>query len=119
MRIAIVGNFGLTGKQTMAARAMPLAEALAARGHSVRVCLPIRCESDRRGPRERNGLQLRYADAMPRLGLLDLADHLVVHAVADGDRQHGHLLVDQRNRAVFHFACRVTFSVDIGNLFEF
>ncbi len=73
MRIAIVGNFGLTGKQTMAVRALPLAEALAARGHLVCMALPIRREGDRHGPRERNGVQLRYAGRAPAIpGLVEL-----------------------------------------------
>ncbi|HEX5416810.1 MAG TPA: glycosyltransferase family 4 protein [Chloroflexota bacterium] len=40
MRIAIVGNFGLTYKATMAARALPLARELAERGHRVALFLP-------------------------------------------------------------------------------
>lgn len=67
MRIAIVGNFGLTGKQTMAVRALPLAEALSARGHEVCVALPVRRASDEGGPQQRNGVRLRYAGRGPRL----------------------------------------------------
>ncbi|MHB0870978.1 MAG: glycosyltransferase [Chloroflexota bacterium] len=70
MRIAIVGNFGLTGKQTMAMRALPLAEALAARGHAVCLALPIRQHGDEGGPRERNGVRIDYAGRGPRLPLL-------------------------------------------------
>jgi glycosyltransferase involved in cell wall biosynthesis len=40
MRIAIVGNFGLGYKGTMAARALPIAAELAARGHQVAAFLP-------------------------------------------------------------------------------
>ncbi len=40
MRIAVVGNFGLGYKGTMAARALPLAEQLAGRGHTVAVIVP-------------------------------------------------------------------------------
>ena len=40
MRIAILGNFGLTYKATMAARALPLAQELAERGHEVAMFLP-------------------------------------------------------------------------------
>lgn len=39
-RVVMVGNFGLTRKGTMRARALPLARALARRGHSVTVFLP-------------------------------------------------------------------------------
>jgi glycosyltransferase involved in cell wall biosynthesis len=40
MRIAMIGPFGLRPKGTMAARALPLAHALAARGHAVTLVLP-------------------------------------------------------------------------------
>ncbi len=40
MRIALVGPFGLKPKGTMAVRALPLARALAARGHTVAMFLP-------------------------------------------------------------------------------
>lgn len=40
MRIAFVGPFGLRPKGTMAARALPLAKALVARGHTVALFLP-------------------------------------------------------------------------------
>jgi len=40
MRIVLIGPFGLRPKMTMAHRALPLARALAARGHAVRVVLP-------------------------------------------------------------------------------
>ena len=40
MRIAFVGPFGLRPKGTMAVRALPLARALIARGHAVRMILP-------------------------------------------------------------------------------
>jgi glycosyltransferase involved in cell wall biosynthesis len=40
MRIAMIGPFGLRPKGTMSARALPLARALVARGHAVRVILP-------------------------------------------------------------------------------
>jgi glycosyltransferase involved in cell wall biosynthesis len=40
MRIAMIGPFGLRPKGTMSVRALPLARALAARGHAVRMILP-------------------------------------------------------------------------------
>ena len=40
MRISIIGPFGLRPKGTMSVRALPLARALVARGHAVRVILP-------------------------------------------------------------------------------
>jgi glycosyltransferase involved in cell wall biosynthesis len=40
MRIAMIGPFGLRPKGTMSVRAMPMARALAARGHAVRMILP-------------------------------------------------------------------------------
>ena len=40
MHIAFIGPFGLRPKGTMSVRALPLARALVARGHAVRVILP-------------------------------------------------------------------------------
>ena len=40
MRIAVIGPFGLRPKGTMSVRALPLARALVARGHAVRMILP-------------------------------------------------------------------------------
>ena len=71
MRIAVVGNFGLTGKQTMVARALPLAEQLVALGHSVYMVLPVRCNSDlQKDSREGRGVQLRYVGRGPRVPIL-------------------------------------------------
>ncbi len=67
MRIAIVGNFGLAGKQTMAVRALPIAEFLAAREHAVLMALPVRCAEDLSGPVERGGVRIRYAAKGPRV----------------------------------------------------
>lgn len=72
MRVAIVGNFGLAGKQTMAVRALPIAEALVERGHAVQMALPIRCREDRDGPSELEGVRVRYAD--PGLGVDGLSN---------------------------------------------
>lgn len=66
MRIAIVGNFALAGKQTMAERALPLAEELAGRGHKVMLALPVRQDGDERGPSDRKGVIIKYA-RRPRL----------------------------------------------------
>ena len=40
MRIVFIGPFAMQPKRTMAVRALPLAQALAARGHQVLVVLP-------------------------------------------------------------------------------
>src|SRR5512140_391382 len=40
MRIVMIGPFGLRPKGTMKVRALPLARALVARGHAVRIVLP-------------------------------------------------------------------------------
>ncbi len=69
MRIAMVGNFGLTGNQTMAARALPLGEALAARGHDVLMALPVRRESDLGEPREHTRVDIRYVRGAGPAGL--------------------------------------------------
>src|SRR5207249_4324515 len=61
----------------------------------------------------------RDHDPAPRFNLLDIVDHLVVDAVLDRDRDDWHVLVDQRDRTVFHLTGRVTFGVDVGELFQF
>ena len=40
MRLVFVGPFGFAPKKTMRARALPLARALAARGHAVQLVMP-------------------------------------------------------------------------------
>lgn len=69
MRIAIAGNFSLIGKQTMAVRALPMAEALVARGHQVCMALPLRSAAERPGARVRKGVALRFARRIPIPGL--------------------------------------------------
>ena len=57
-------------------------------------------------------------DGVARLRLLDLADHLVVERVLERNRQHRHVLVDQRNRTVLHLARRVALGVNVADLLE-
>ena len=78
MRIAIVGNFGLTGNQTMASRALPLAEMLAGQGHLVRMALPVRREGDGR-PAHRSTVDIMYA-GRPSAGLFGYLWQVVVLA---------------------------------------
>jgi glycosyltransferase involved in cell wall biosynthesis len=61
VRIAIVGNFGLSGNQTMAVRALPIARALAGRGHQVRIALPVRRDADCETFEERHDVDVRLA----------------------------------------------------------
>ncbi len=63
MRIAIAGNFALTGNQTIATRAVPLARLLAARGHSVRMALPVRGPGDSPGVTVRDGVEICQVSA--------------------------------------------------------
>ena len=58
-------------------------------------------------------------DSAARLGLLDLRDHLLMPGVFRRKAQHRHILIDQRDWAVFHLARRVALGVDVGNLLEF
>ncbi len=76
LRIAITGNFGLTGKQTMAARALPMAQALAARAHAVCMALPIREGADEDVRRVDAGVALRYSGRGPLHGLAYLRQAL-------------------------------------------
>jgi glycosyltransferase involved in cell wall biosynthesis len=60
MRIAMVGPFGFHPNKTMRSRARPLAEALAARGHRVKIFLPAwqtPAEADRAW--QENGVEIR------------------------------------------------------------
>ena len=70
LRVAIVGNFALRGKQTMAERALPIAEALSASGHRVLLALPIRQDGDDRVSPPRGGVSVRYAGWGPRVPVL-------------------------------------------------
>jgi glycosyltransferase involved in cell wall biosynthesis len=63
----MVGNFGLTKKGTMRARALPLARALVRRGHAVTVLLPATDEPA--NDFTDAGVAVRYIDA-PGAGLL-------------------------------------------------
>lgn len=67
MRLAIAGCFSLSGKQTMAVRALPLAAELAARGHSVLMALPLRAIDEKPGSPAAGGVSIRY---FPRAGWL-------------------------------------------------
>ena len=62
----------------------------------------------------------RHGDdnAIARLDLLDLADHLVIHSILHGNRHHRHALVNQGNRPVLHLAGRVALRVDVADLLE-
>ena len=57
--------------------------------------------------------------SFPRLDLFDVGNDLVVIVVIRGDGKNRHILVDQGDRTVFHLCCRVTFRVDVRNLFQF
>lgn len=68
MNVAMVGTFGLYRKGTMQARALPLARALAARGHTVRVLIPpwdSPCEAGRTWMRD--GVQVIHVNLPPRM----------------------------------------------------
>ena len=50
--------------------------------------------------------------------LLDITDHLGVDRIAGGNADHGHLLIDQGDRAMLHLAGGVAFGVDVADLLE-
>ena len=62
----------------------------------------------------------RQRDHRPaaRLGLLDVADHLLEHVIVRRDGHDGHLLVDERDRPVLHLAGRVALGVDVRDLLQ-
>lgn len=55
MKIAMVGPFGLRPRGTMAVRALPMAQALAARGHTVTILLPPWQNPEDAGKRREDG----------------------------------------------------------------
>src|SRR5258708_20594746 len=61
----------------------------------------------------------RNDNAVSCLCLLDLANHFLVQSVMDSNRNYRHSLINQGNRPVFHFACRVAFGVDVTYFLEF
>lgn len=74
MRIAMIGPFGLRPKGTMAARALPLAQALAARGHAVTLILPPwSWPQDAGRTWEEGGVLIQNVTLPPRLPLASQA----------------------------------------------
>lgn len=88
MRIAMIGPFGLCSKGTMAVRALPMAQALCARGHSVRIVLPPwDCPAEAGQERELGGvhvINVRLPPNIPLLRHLWLTWRLVRTAIAGG-----------------------------------
>lgn len=78
LRIAMIGPFGLRPKGTMAARALPMAGALAARGHAVTLILPPwSCPEDAGHTWEQYGVTVQNI-TLPRP--VPLAAHAIVTA---------------------------------------
>jgi hypothetical protein len=50
--------------------------------------------------------------------LLDVREHLLGQLARRAQRDHRELLVEQRDRAVFHLAGRIPLGVQVGDLFE-
>ena len=53
-------------------------------------------------------------DAVPRLDLLQVGDDFIMHAASGCQDDHRHLLIDERDRAVFHLAPSIALSMDVG-----
>ena len=49
--------------------------------------------------------------------LLDIAYNLFVMSLLCRNHHNGHMLINQRNRSVFHLRCRIALSVDVGDFF--
>jgi len=85
MRVSLIGPFGLRPKMTMTRRALPLARALAARGHAVRVVLPPwDCSEDSGRTWQEEGVEVvnvRLPLQLPLLGQLALAARLLRSAL--------------------------------------
>ena len=56
--------------------------------------------------------------AAARLRLLHVPDHLLEDMIGRRQRDDGHLFVDERDRAVLHFAGGIALGVDVRNLFQ-
>src|SRR6266542_3041977 len=86
MQIVMVGPFGLAPKQTMRLRALPIAQALARRGHRVTLLLPPWSNPQASGSFEELGgvriVNLRLPPRLPGLFHLMLTLSLVRHALA-------------------------------------
>jgi glycosyltransferase involved in cell wall biosynthesis len=71
MRVAMIGPFGLRPKKTMAVRALPMAKALAARGHTVSMLLPPWANLEDGGRVfEDGGVRVENIDLPPRTPIL-------------------------------------------------
>ena len=57
--------------------------------------------------------------AAARLHDFEVAADFFGEGVVFDERQHRHVFVNQRQRPVFEFACRVRFGVDVGQFFQF
>lgn len=70
MRVVFIGPFGLRVKGTMSRRALPMARALAARGHQVDILLPPwDCPEDSGQEWEEAGVRVHHIALPPRLPL--------------------------------------------------
>ena len=70
MEIVFIGPFGLQPKGTMSGRALPMARALVARGHTVTVLIPPWDDPERAGQAwEDHGVQVVNVD-LPRARLV-------------------------------------------------
>jgi glycosyltransferase involved in cell wall biosynthesis len=86
VRIVFIGPFGLQPKGTMSVRALPLARALAARGHRVTILIPPWDDPDRAGQSWEEGhvqiINVALPPPIPLLFHILLTRTLVVQALA-------------------------------------
>lgn len=76
MRVAMIGPFGLGPKGTMRMRALPMAQALTARGHEVEIFLaPWGNPEDSGREEERGGVKIHNITLLPSIPFLD---HLII-----------------------------------------
>src|SRR5689334_3905039 len=54
----------------------------------------------------------------PRLRLLNLADHFLVDSIADSNGDHWHLVINQRDWAVFHLTGWIPLGVNVADFLE-
>ena len=57
--------------------------------------------------------------AAPRFHFLDVGNDFCVDGISGSERDHGHIVVDEGDRAVFHLGRRVSLGVDVTHFLKF
>ena len=52
------------------------------------------------------------------LDLLNIRHNFIIDLIFKRDNNHRHILIDQRDRAMFHLGCGITLGMNIGDFFQ-